>query len=140
MVWEDLDVQALEDFSLEVNQPTTVTSSNQTIQHKLVRWLVMFLLTLRAYHFVPDVVICLLAKFLNRNLAILGQHCEFASEMAQYMPSSVYQLEHFVQYERGNYNKYVVCPDCKSLYKYHDCTVVSGTVINSLHAVITSRA
>ena len=127
-VWED-DLQSFDDFSAFSENSTDVDTTCTTsisLHTKLILWLVLFLLMLRSYHFVPDVVISLVAKFLRKYFAILAfhSHSDFIKEMAAKMPSSMNQLEQFVKYKR---NSFVVCPTCMQLFKPEECIDVVGT-------------
>ena len=101
-VWDDNDLEAFEEFMPCLHQDSagpnllSTNASSTEQQYALISWLVRFLLALRAFHFLPDVVITLLAKFFCKYFSVLGRYSDFAAAMAEQMPSSLYQLECYV--------------------------------------------
>ena len=88
-VWDDNDLEAFEEFIPCLHQDSagpnllSTNASSTEQQYALISWLVRFLLALRAFHFLPDVVITLLAKFFCKYFSVLGRYSDFAAAMAE---------------------------------------------------------
>lgn len=109
--------------------------------NSLVFWLLYFLLLWQATCHLSDNGLVRLLKFLISWLKVLG--VEISSEVFENVllifPGSLYLVRQFLNLDRDNFNKFVVCPKCTKLYKYDSCLeMVNGRqVAKSVLTLIT---
>ena len=113
---EDIDFLSDEDPS---HFPADCHVDNSK-QMALITWISVFLLQLQARHYIPDVVLDALLKFLHTLFCILGKFSDFVNGIATYFPCSLYRLHQQVGF-RESFEKYVVCRKCNTLYQFKDC-------------------
>ena len=91
--------------------------------NSLVFWIVYFLLIWQAACHLSDNGLAWLLRFLVTWLKALGM--EISSEVFEKLilafPGSLYLMRQFLNLDRDNFNKFVVCPKCTKLYKYDSC-------------------
>ena len=89
-------------------------------------WFVYFLLIWQATCHLSDNGLIWLLKFLVSWLKVLG--VEISSEVFENLllsfPGSLYLVRQFLNLDRDDFNKFVVCPKCTKLYKYDSCLVM----------------
>jgi hypothetical protein len=64
-----------------------------------------------------------LMKFLSTWLKMLGMDMssDILAKIVTIFPGSLYMMRQFLDLDRDNFNKFVVCPKCTKLYKYDSC-------------------
>ena len=91
--------------------------------NSLVFWIVYFLLIWQAACHLSDNGLAWLLRFLVTWLKALGM--EISSEVFEKLilafPGSLYLMRQFLNLDRDNFNKFVVCPKCTKPYKYDSC-------------------
>ena len=91
--------------------------------NSLVFWFVYFLLIWQATCHLSDNGLIWLLKFLVSWLKVLG--LEISSEVFENLllsfPGSLYLVRPFLNLDRDDFNKFIVCPKCTKLYKYDSC-------------------
>lgn len=73
-----------------------------------------------------------LFRFLLCCLKVIGVEISntFLGQIIAVFPGTLYMLRQFVNFDRDDFNKYVVCPKCCKLYHYNEClTVIRGKQI-----------
>ena len=87
--------------------------------NSLVFWLLYFLLLWQATCHLSDNGLVWLLRFLISWLKVLG--VEISSEVFENVllcfPGSLYLIRQFLNLDRDDFNKFVVCPKCTRLYK-----------------------
>ena len=102
--------------------PNEETPPANSKEHTLVCWLSVFLLRLQARHYIPDIVLTYLLKFLYVFLSVIGRFSDVVSTIAKQLPQSVYSLQRLLGYQ-DCFEKLVVCPKCNQVYKLKDCNI-----------------
>ena len=97
--------------------------------NSLVFWLLYFLLLWQATCHLSDNGLVWLLRFLISWLKVLG--VEISSEVFENVllccPGSLHLIRQFLNLDRDDFNKFVVCPKCTKLYKYDSCLeIVNG--------------
>lgn len=91
--------------------------------NSLIFWFVYFLLIWQATCHLIDNGMAWLLCFLVSWLKVLG--IEISNEVFEKIilsfPGSLYLVRQFLNFDRDNFNKFVVCPKCTKLYKYDSC-------------------
>lgn len=91
--------------------------------NSLLFWLLYFLLLWQATCHLSDNGLVWLLKFLISWLKVLG--VEISGEVFENVllcfPGSLYLVRQFLNLDRNDFNKFVVCPKCTKLYKYDSC-------------------
>ena len=113
-VWEE----EIEDFNEVCNQPVVL--------HPLILYIIYFLALLQKKHYIPNVAISLLLKFLYTIFMILSKT---APNLAffQHFPKSIYQMHQSLNTGMQVFQRYVVCEKCSSIYEYDNCIEISGS-------------
>ena len=91
--------------------------------NSLLFWLLYFLLLWQATCHLSDNGLVWLLKFLISWLKVLA--VEISSEVFENVllcfPGSLYLVRQFLNLDRDDFSKFVVCPKCTKLYKYDSC-------------------
>lgn len=98
--------------------------------NSLIFWFVYFLLIWQATCHLSDNGMAWLLRFLVSWLKVLG--IEISNEVFEKIilsfPGSLYLVRQFLNFDRDNFNKFVVCPKCTKLYKYDSCLTMVLTI------------
>lgn len=89
-------------------------------ENVLVTWLVLYLLRLQSNHYIPDVAIDSLLKFLSTLFCVLGLFSTTCKLLSQHMPHCVYSLKQHAGLI-SKFEQLVVCVECNSVYPMNDC-------------------
>ena len=92
----------------------------------------MFILRLQAKHYIPDVAINSLLKFLFIFFSIVGLYSDFIAGMVAIIPTSLYLLRIYFALTE-DFTRFVVCRKCYSVYSFDSCVNKSGTLLVSKH-------
>ena len=106
-----------EDFDAENFGVPALPRQNQastSSECSLVSWLVLFLVRLQARHYLPDVAIACLLKFLYTLLVIIGRQSVFVANMAKQFPCSLHCLRKYWNVN-DDFVQLVVCRKCYSV-------------------------
>ena len=106
----------------ESARPLPKCQQRQTSLQKvnsLVFWFVYFLLIWQATCHLSDNGLAWLLRFLVSSLKVFGVEIpnEFFEKLLLSFPGSLYLVRQFLNLDRDNFNKFVVCPKCTKLYK-----------------------
>lgn len=111
---------------IENPPPLPVAQHCQTSLQKvnsLVFWFVYFLLIWQATCHLSDNGLAWLLKFFVSWLKVLG--VEISNEVFENLllsfQASLYLVRQFLNLDRDDFNKFVVCPKCTKLHKYDSC-------------------
>ena len=85
--------------------------------NSLIFWFVYFLLIWQATCHLSDNGMAWLLRFLVSWLKVLG----IKEKIILSFSGSLYLVRQFLNFDRDNSNKFVVCPKCTKLYKYNSC-------------------
>lgn len=103
--------------------PTSLQKANS-----LIFWFVYFLLIWQATCHLSDNGLAWLLRFLVSWLKVLG--IEVSNEVFEQLiltfPGSLYLVRKFLNVDRDDFTKFVVCPKCTKLYKYDSCLTMIG--------------
>lgn len=96
---------------------------SKSVAHSLVFWLEYFLLVWQVSVHISDNGMAWLLKFLSGWLKLLGLEVtnDVYSQVILAFPASTYMLREFLNFDRDNFDKYVVCQKCHKLYNYNEC-------------------
>ena len=89
----------------ELPQAYSTSSSGETA---LVYWLLLFILRLEGRHYLPEVALKSLLKFLYTVFVIIGHYSDFVARMADIFPTSLYQLHKYFGINE-DFRRFVVC-------------------------------
>ena len=111
---------------IENAPPLPEAQGHQTALQKvnsLIFWFVYFLLIWQATCHLSDNGLAWLLNFLVSRLRVLGVEIsnEVLEKLAITFPGSLYLVRQFLNVDRDDFNKFVVCPKCTKLYKYDSC-------------------
>lgn len=131
-IWNDV---LPEDVQRDLNGdpsplPEPVTKSNRVV-HALVFWFVYFLLVWQLSYHISENGMAWLLRFLQAWLKLLGLQIQndTLAQIIAVFPGSMYMLRQFLDFDKDNFDKFVVCPKCHKLYSYNECII---TVNNRL--------
>lgn len=116
-VW-DIDEQAvLDDFHSESNLP----QEKSTLRS--VKWVLLFILLWSTFYSVSASAINHLLKFISYLLKWLSP----MTTLSMSFPSSLYKVKKALGLQQDDFIKYVVCPQCHSLYAFNSCYEITGS-------------
>ena len=98
--------------------------------NSLVFWFVYFLLLWQIAFHISDHGMAWFLRFFVEWLNVVGVEIS-SPELAQLIsifPGSLHLLRQFLDLERDDFNKFVVCPKCTKLFEYNSCIVVINGV------------
>ena len=103
--------------------PVTEQQSEKTIAHSLVFWLVYFLLVWQMSIHISDNGMAWLLRFMQNWLKLLGLEISHAvlTDIVVAFPGTLYMFRQFLNVDRDDFNKFVVCPRCCKIYDLNDC-------------------
>ena len=92
----------------------------------LVFWFLYFLLIWQVTCHISDNGMAWLLRFLVTWLKVLGIEVsnELLTSLVAIFPGSLHLMRKFLDLDRDDFNKFVVCPSCSKLYKYDSCLAV----------------
>ena len=116
---------------IESAPPLPKSQQRQTSLQKvnsLVFWFVYFLLIWQATCHLSDNGLAWLLRFLVSWLKVFGVEIsnEFFEKLLLSFPGSLCLVRQFLNLDRDNFNKFVVCPKCTKLYKYDSCLEIEN--------------
>ena len=128
--WDDLP---MEEFTKNIPAATPLPEPERRksrVQqvNSLVFWLVYFLLVWQASCKISENGLVWLLQFLFQFLKVLGMSIsnDFLAELINLLPTSLYLLRQFINFDRDSFTKYVVCPKCTKIYGYDSCLKVEN--------------
>ena len=123
--WDDQndDKEAENDFREGNSEPCDIedTPSPNNKVATLVLWIMLFLASWQSSYSITDTALTVLIKFLCRIFWLIGAFDHTVATLAKQFPNSHYKLKKALGLLDDDFCKYVVCPSCKSLYKFEDC-------------------
>ena len=90
-LWEKSDHEDADAISIR-DSPPPLPQDEPTSSNCVVTWLIGFLLLLQAKHYIPDLAMNALLKFLHAFFCVLGRSSPVISSMVSSIPSSVHSL------------------------------------------------
>lgn len=102
------------------------SSDTDTSTSAVVLWLVYFIIALQKKHYIPDVAVSTLLKFLAAFFKVIGLCFPQTTDLFKHFPSSLYQLRKVVGTSEEKFKRYVVCSKCYAVYNFDDCIQTSG--------------
>lgn len=140
-IWDDVeesegDFERCEDASEDSASQDQNQSPNhdhkQTKIEVLVMWMMLFLASWQSQHGVTDTALAVFIKFICQFFWLLGMIDTTMESLSKLFPKSHYKLKKALGITNDDFYKYVVCPKCKTLYKYEDCfDVRSGRKVSA---------
>lgn len=91
--------------------------------HSLLQWMLYFLLLWQSITNLSDNGLTWLLQSLLHFLRALNVHIpdEILGELIAVFPCSLYMVRKYLNLNRDNFTKYVVCPKCTKCYHYDEC-------------------
>lgn len=121
-VWNDL---ILKDLLKDIENPAPLPAQDKKkhIIHSLLFWLLYFLLIWQTSCQISENGMAWLLKFLSGWFKLLGVtvQSDTLAQISTAFPGTLYMLRQFFQFDRDNFEKFVVCSTCHSLYQYNEC-------------------
>ncbi|CAB4011818.1 Hypothetical predicted protein [Paramuricea clavata] len=121
-VWNDLVLKDLIN-DIENPRPLPAKEDDKHIVHSLLFWLLYFLLIWQTSCYISDNGMAWLLKFLSSWFKLLGVivPSDTLAQIVTAFPGTLYMLRQFFHFDRDNFDKFVVCSKCHSLYEYNEC-------------------
>ena len=112
-IWENLSSDEIND-DLEIRILSGREKENEGIC--LVRWICIFICVWQTTCCISDTAVQWLLEFLSSFFSIIAKHCAFMASISSAFPSTLTLLRNFLELERDDFQKYVTCPKCNTLY------------------------
>lgn len=121
--WDNTDDDHGLDEEFEVSEQTDNNQSQgcDSKIESLVMWLMLFLCSWQSTYSITDTALSVIIKFLCRFFWLMGAFDSTMATVARLFPNSHYKLRKGLGLYGDSFIKYVVCPKCKSIYKFEDC-------------------
>ena len=115
--------------------PTHLPAAPEDQESKaVVWWIISFVSLFQTLHCISDRAISWLLLFLCALMKYLKSFSPRIEQICASLPSSIYLRDKFVRAACGtdptDFQKYVVCPSCHSLYNYENCYQRVGSHIH----------
>ena len=124
-IWSDNEeevLQDIEEYEVEnapVLEPDMRTYIADKKSKSLSIWLIKFLMVMQAIYHLSDNVISCFLSFFRVFFSVLGRFCKNCSDIAQYLPLSLYSAK--LHENTLKFRKYVTCRKCHRIYFLSDC-------------------
>ena len=126
-IWDESSSDELEDGPTSPSLPAFISSTRESLRaYSLMMWLLGFILVIQAKYYIPNAAIDVMLKFLYVFFTVLNRFSPFLNPILKVFPKSLYSLYKLVHYE-DNFNKFVVCPKCETIYSHEDCVEKIGS-------------
>ena len=131
--WEDAIEDVIIDFDEDAEPAASLSIDAEDMemtylnQRSLVKWICLFLLFWTARFQISDNALELMLRFLNILFTVCQHYAPWFGGVVMFLPTSVYFLHKRLGLGRDRYTKYVVCPNCHSLYNFSDCFSTLGS-------------
>ena len=136
--WEDAIEDVLIDFdednleagrspSLSVDAEVEVRTETYAKQLSFVKWICLFLMFWTAQFQISDNALETMLQFFNILFTVCQRYAPWFGGVVLLMPTSVYLLRKTLGIGCDRFTKYVVCPNCHSLYPFSDCFYTLGS-------------
>lgn len=103
---------------------------SSTISRVVVKLIIMFLMVWKTLHNVSDSALSILFGFCKKLIELLAtvSQSKVIKEIANLLPRSLYMIRNCLGIKRDDFEKYIVCHKCSSIYKPEDCvrTLANG--------------
>ena len=127
--WED----AIKDVIIDFDEDTSLSidaedmESTYLNQLSLVKWISLFLLFWTAQFQISDNALEIMLRFFNTLFTVSQRYAPWFGGVLMFLPTSVYFLHKRLELGLDRFMKYVVCPNCHSLYNFSDCFSTLGS-------------
>lgn len=132
--WVENECELIDDIDPQQESPPPLPYEDETDTEKsesgaVVWWVVLFVSLFQTLHLISDRAMIWLLKFVQALLRYCGQHSPKLKLVAEYMPSTLYQRDKYLSKKlySTEFQRYIVCPICHSLYAFKECLVKTGT-------------
>ena len=130
--WSEEDLQGL---MQDLNEPIPEPALKQPMSNQvniLLQWFCCFILYWQILTHISDAAVQWILLFLGRFLQTLGYglDSELFSNFVLVFPTTIYMLQRIANLKRDDFEKFVVCSKCATLYQLDECLERKhGTVI-----------
>jgi len=141
-VWDDVP-EAIVNQDIETPPPLPEPKPKRRrfhLAHSLLKWSLYFLLIWQSYCHLSDNGLIWLLRFFLQFLKALNLHIsnDLLTDLIAAFPCSLYMVRQYMNLDRDNFTKFVVCPKCTKCYKYDEClTYINGHQVGK-HCTSTS--
>ncbi|XP_068678691.1 uncharacterized protein [Montipora foliosa] len=127
--FENLMTSSDEDNAANENE-SVLSKKSSLLSTSLIKLVIIFIMTWKIMHNLPDAAVSTLFCFLKRLLELFSRllHCSKLKLISDLLPKSLYMVRNFLGVNRDDFEKFIVCPKCSSCYKPEECvrTLVNG--------------
>ena len=119
-----------DDFDDDGSPELPLPQDSHAEEKDLVVWILIFIMRLQAKHYIPDVALACLIKFLFVFFSVVGRTSSEVAKIASSFPKSLFELrQKFVLSQK--FKKLVVCYKCHSIYNFSECVERCGVSTRS---------
>ena len=124
-VWDE-DSQEV-DRDIQDNHCTNIRDRVSAFVH----WILCSILFMQCSYSLSNACVEHLLLLFHQVFSVFKLFNDFIGLVSQQFPLSMYMLRKIVRFDRDDFTKYVVCPHCTAIYRYHEVvkTVDGRTVI-----------
>lgn len=131
--WEDAIEDMIIDFDEDAELAASLSIDAEDVERtylnqlSLVKWICLFLLFWTAQFQISDNALELMLRFFNTLFTVCQRYSSWFGGVVMFLPTSVYFLRKRLGLGLDRFTKYVVCPNCHSLYNFSDCFSTLGS-------------
>ena len=130
-VWDsDSEETCGDEFDNDEAPDLPLNQESRAEERDLVVWLLIFILRLQAKHYIPDVALTSLIKFLFIFFSVIGRTSSYVATIASSFPKSLRELRQRFGFSQ-KFKKLVVCLKCHSVYDFSECVEICGLIKHS---------
>ena len=114
--WDEPD----EELDRDLLNPGGVNGRSPNKAYQFVLWILASLMHLQNKYFLSNMCLIKLLQLFSQVFHIIGKISSFFSTVSNLFPHSIYRFREMIKFDRDDFVKYIVCPNCASLYRYED--------------------
>ncbi|MES9880914.1 MAG: hypothetical protein ABW185_08540 [Sedimenticola sp.] len=121
------DIQRAQDTPLP-EPPHTVKQQAMAVTH----WVLYCLMFLQCLHIIGNNCLVNILILIKHIFTMLSEDSQLCAGIASIFPVTLYMVWKIVKFERDDFLKYVVCPNCSAIFEYN--SIVKKTLDGTLYA------
>ena len=125
--WDTDTTDVWESFNFNTSQDSQTSDDSSRNLPRIVKTTLLFLQLWDMFYNVFATALNHLIQFLHYLLISIAEKLPPLSDLASVFPTSLYKLRKCLSLNEDDFEKYVVCKKCNSVYAFKDCIVKASS-------------